>query len=64
MSIDKRDTVLYFVDRLIQPNITLNRNETEERIKHAVAEVTPVLYKIKAGEMLLREGEKVSEPQL
>ena len=64
LSFDKRDTVLYFANRLIQPNITLNRNETEERIKHAVAEVHPVLYKVKAGEMLLREGEKVSEPQL
>ncbi|RPH48722.1 MAG: HDIG domain-containing protein [Desulfobacteraceae bacterium] len=61
---DKRDTVLYFVNRLIQPNITLNRNETEERIKRAVAEVSPVLYKVKAGEMLLREGEKVSGHQL
>ncbi len=61
---EKREAVLYFVNRLIQPNITLNRNETEERIKRAVTEVNPVLYKVKAGEMLLREGEKVSEPQL
>ncbi|MDQ1329945.1 MAG: cyclic-di-AMP phosphodiesterase PgpH [Thermodesulfobacteriota bacterium] len=64
LSSDKRDAALYFVNRLIQPNITLNRNETEERIKRAVTEVNPVLYKVKAGEMLLREGEKVSEPQL
>ena len=64
LSLDKRNAVLYFVNRLIQPNITLNRNETEERIKRAVAEVNPVLYKVKAGEMLLREGEKVSDPQL
>lgn len=64
MSHDKREAVLYFTKILIRPNITLNRNETEERIKKAVAEVNPVLYKIKAGEMLLREGEKVSEPQL
>ena len=56
--------VVDFVQRLIQPNITLNRNETQERKNKAAAEVKPVLYKIKAGEMLLREGERVTEVQL
>jgi hypothetical protein len=59
-----RNLVIFFVKQIIQPNITLNRNETEERIKTAVSEISPVLYKIKAGEMLLREGEKVSDIQL
>ncbi len=61
--LDKKNLVIYFVKQLIQPNVTLNRNETEERIKIAVSEINPVLYKIEAGEMLLREGEKVSEIQ-
>lgn len=52
-----------FSQRLIQPNITLNRHETEERSKKAAVEVKPALYKIKAGEMLLREGERVTEFQ-
>jgi len=56
--------VVDFVQRLIQPNITLNRSETQERKNKAVAEVKPVLNKIKAGEMLLREGERVTEVQL
>jgi len=56
--------VVDFVQRLIQPNITLNRNETQERKKAATAEIKPVLHKIKAGEMLLREGERVTEVQL
>jgi putative nucleotidyltransferase with HDIG domain len=56
--------VVDFVQRLIQPNITLNRNETEERKKKAIAEIKPVLYKIKAGEMLLRDGERVTGFQL
>jgi putative nucleotidyltransferase with HDIG domain len=47
--------------RLIQPNITLNRNETEDRKHRATSEIKPVLYRIKAGEMLLREGERVSD---
>jgi hypothetical protein len=58
-----KSLVIFIVKQLLQANITLNRNETEERIKSAVAEINPVLYKIKAGEMLLREGEKVSEIQ-
>jgi putative nucleotidyltransferase with HDIG domain len=56
--------IVDFVQELIQPNITLNRNETEERKKKAAAEIKPVLHKIKAGEMLLREGERVNEVQL
>jgi len=52
------------VQRLIQPNITLNRNETQERKNKAATEIKPVLYKIKAREMLLREGERVTEVQL
>jgi putative nucleotidyltransferase with HDIG domain len=56
--------VVDFVQRLIQPNITLNRSETEERKEKAVADIKPVLNKIKAGEMLLREGERVTEVQL
>ena len=59
-----RHLTVDFVQRLIQPNITLNRSETEERKKKAAAEINPILYKIKAGEMLLREGERVSNVQL
>ncbi|MBU4421010.1 MAG: HDIG domain-containing protein [Proteobacteria bacterium] len=53
-----------FVQKLIQPNITLNTNETEERKKRAVEKIKPILYKIKAGEMLLREGEIINKVQL
>ena len=59
-----RNMIVDFVQRLIQPNITLNKSETEERKKIAALEVEPVLYKIKAGEMLLREGERVTKIQL
>jgi putative nucleotidyltransferase with HDIG domain len=56
--------VVDFVQRLIQPNITLNRSETQERKNKTAAEIKPVLHKIKAGEMLLREGELVTGVQL
>jgi len=47
--------------RLIQPNLTLNKGETEERRNKAVADVKAVLTQIKKGEMLVREGQKVSQ---
>ncbi len=56
--------IVDFAQRLIQSNITLNTSVTEELKKSAAAENKPVLYKIKAGEMLLREGERVTGVQL
>ncbi|WP_299976579.1 HDIG domain-containing metalloprotein [Desulfobacula sp.] len=49
--------------KLLQPNITLNKNETEKRIREAETQIKPILYKIKAGEMILREGERVDKVQ-
>ena len=56
--------IVDFSQRLIQPNITLNQSATEERKKKAGEAILPILYKIKAGEMLLREGERVTQIQL
>lgn len=50
--------------RLVQPNITLNRHETETRKKQALADVKPIMYQFKAGEMLVREGERINAKQL
>jgi putative nucleotidyltransferase with HDIG domain len=56
-----RTLIIEMAQHLIQPNLTLNKRETEERREMAVAEVKAVLTQIKRGEMLLREGEVVSE---
>ena len=56
-----KNLVVDFVQELIQPNITLNRSETQERENKIAEEIKPVLHKIKAGEMLLREGARVTE---
>ncbi|MCG8637121.1 MAG: HDIG domain-containing protein [Desulfobacterales bacterium] len=50
--------------RLLQPNITLNKNETEKRILDAQTNIKPILYQIKAGEMIVREGERVDKLKL
>jgi hypothetical protein len=54
-----RSVVIDLAQRLIQPNLTLNKNETEERKQAAANEVNEVFSQIKKGEMLLREGERV-----
>jgi putative nucleotidyltransferase with HDIG domain len=56
--------IVDFCQRLIQPNITFNKIETEKRKQQAVSEVKTVLYMIKEGEMLLREGERISDLHL
>jgi cyclic-di-AMP phosphodiesterase PgpH len=56
--------IVDFCQQLVQPNLTLNRNETETRKQAALAGVKPVLYKFKAGEMLVREGERIGPEQL
>jgi putative nucleotidyltransferase with HDIG domain len=58
------DLIVDMIQALLQPNITLNRNETQERRKTAVEAIKPVFHKIKAGEMLLREGERVTPVQI
>lgn len=55
-----RNVMIDLSQRLIQPNLTLNKGETEERRGKAVEDVKAVLTQIKKGEMLVREGEKIS----
>lgn len=59
-----RNIVVLFSQQLIRPNITLNSHETELRRQTATVEIKPVLYMIKKGEMLIREGERVTQLQL
>ncbi len=56
--------IVDLIQRLIQPNISLNRNETEARKKIISEQIQPVMYRIKAGEMLIREGERITDTQL
>jgi putative nucleotidyltransferase with HDIG domain len=53
-----------FAQRLIKPNITVNINETRERIYQAVESVDPVLYKITKNEIIVRKGEPITPLQL
>ncbi|MEZ4578060.1 MAG: hypothetical protein R2875_08625 [Desulfobacterales bacterium] len=48
--------IVDFTQRLIQPNITLNRSDTERRKENAENLINTIIYRIQKGEMILREG--------
>ena len=49
---------------LIVSNVSLNRAETEQRKLTRLQNLRPVFFQIKKGEMLVREGEKITPTQL
>jgi putative nucleotidyltransferase with HDIG domain len=59
-----RTAVVHLAQALLRPNITFNRNETELRRQKAVEAVKPVLFQVKKGEMVVREGQVIGEEQL
>ncbi len=63
-SYNLRNLIIDFIQEMLAPNTTLNTSATAERRKMAVNEVNPVLYQIKASEMIVREGERVGPEQL
>ncbi len=49
---------------LLRPNISFNQNETEARRQSAREDVKPVLIQVKKGEMIVREGDRITPDQL
>ena len=49
---------------VIRPNLTFNRQETEDRKTAAIESVEPVYFSIKKGEMLVREGDPIHADHL
>jgi putative nucleotidyltransferase with HDIG domain len=49
---------------LMASNVSLNRAETEQRKLNRLHNLRPVYFQIKKGEMLVREGEKITPTQL
>jgi putative nucleotidyltransferase with HDIG domain len=59
-----RSAIVHLTQALLPPNITFNRNETELRRQKAVDAVKPVFFKVKKGEMIVREGQKIGKEQV
>ena len=59
-----RPTAVSLAQKIIVPNLFFNKTETENRVTNAVQEVRPVFFQIKRGEVIVREGEKITEAHL
>jgi putative nucleotidyltransferase with HDIG domain len=53
-----------FARLILRPNITFNKRETELRKEEAKKSVKPIYFKVKKGEMIVREGEKINPTHL
>jgi putative nucleotidyltransferase with HDIG domain len=51
-------------DTLIKPNLTFNKRETELRKDLARKSVKPFYFKVKTGEMIVREGERITQEHI
>ncbi len=54
--------LMSFVQKNLRPNHILNQEETDKRVKEAVAAVEPV--RIRRGQFIIREGDVVSDDQI
>jgi len=50
--------------KLIQPNLTFNKNASERKKNLLQSDVKPVLFQILKDEMIIREGQKITSPDL
>lgn len=64
LSRKQRTSLGALLRRLVHPNLTFNKNETEARRQAAREAVAPVLFQVKKGEMIAREGERVTPEQI
>lgn len=58
------DSAVKLSSLLLRPNLTFNQRETESRRESARESVKPVFFKVKKGEMLVREGERIGPEHL
>ena len=56
--------VLSLTKKLIQPNLTFNKDATEKRKQITMASVKHVYFQVQKNEMIVREGEKISRTDL
>jgi putative nucleotidyltransferase with HDIG domain len=55
---------LKIAEHVLRPNLTFNRDETQDRKIKAREKVNPVYFQIKRGEVILRAGDRVREEHL
>lgn len=60
----QRQDLRLLVSKILRPNLTFNKSEYESRRENARKSVSAVVYQIKQGEMIVREGERVTADQV
>jgi cyclic-di-AMP phosphodiesterase PgpH len=58
-----RRAVFDLIDPFLRPNLLINQEVTQRRASEIQAAAEPVFYHIKKGEIVVRQGERVSEDQ-
>jgi putative nucleotidyltransferase with HDIG domain len=56
--------VLKIAEQFLRPNLTFNKDETEEKKTLAREKVSPVYFQVKRGEVILRSGDRIQEEHL
>ncbi len=59
-----RKILVEIVSQLISPNVTFNKQATNEKLEKIKKGVKTVFYKVKKGEVIVREGERINREQL
>ncbi len=62
--IDVRKTIISIGLEMIEPTITFNRVETTKRKTAAKKEISPLYYHVKKGEIIVREGARITKSTL
>jgi len=60
----QQQTLLKLVQQQLRPSLVLDQREVERRRVEAREQITPVLFQIKKGEMVVREGARVTADQI
>ncbi len=55
--------VVEMVNKVVVPNLKFNASLTQKRIASALGTVQPAMVSVKAGEVLVQRGERISEDQ-
>ncbi len=59
----QRAVVIEITSKLVFPNVTFNKSETEAKKRIAVSKVRPLFYNVNKGELIVRKGEKINPEQ-
>lgn len=58
------EPIIALTRKLVVPNLTLNRQETEVRRKKVLEEIKPVIVKVNKGETIIKYGETINRRHL